>query len=166
MNAFTELDSTQAQKRDILSVVKIYLDNCSLQRPLDSRNQIRIGLEAEAVLGILALFESGKVELISSEVLLFETDRNPNPARQEYAMQVLSKTTLFVTLDEQIEKRAREFESLGIKPLDALHLASAEHAQAEYFCTCDNRLLKKAKAISGFKTKVISPIELTEELEQ
>jgi len=47
------------------SVMKIYLDNCSLQRPLDSRTSTRIALEAEAVLGVLALLESGKIQLIS-----------------------------------------------------------------------------------------------------
>ncbi len=146
--------------------MKVYLDNCSLQRPLDSRTQIRTSLEAEAVLGILTLFESGKIELVSSEALLFEIDRNPNQTRQDYALQVLAKTTLFVALNEQIEKRAREFELLGVKPLDALHLASAEQARADYFCTCDNRLLNKTKTISGLKTKVISPVELTEEFEQ
>lgn len=151
--------------RNLLSAMKIYLDNCSLQRPLDSRTQIRTGLEAEAILGILVLFESGKVDLVASEALLFEIDRNSNQTRREYAMQVLSKTTVFVALNEQIEKRAREFESLGVKPLDALHLASAEQARVDYFCTCDHRFLKKAKTISGLKTKVVSPVELTEEFE-
>ena len=66
--------------------MKVYLDNCSLQRPLDSRTQIRTSLEAEAVLGILTLFESGKIELVSSEALLFEIDRNPNQTRQDYAL--------------------------------------------------------------------------------
>jgi hypothetical protein len=51
--------------------MRIYLDTCSLQRPLDSKTHVRIILEAEAILGILALCESGKIELISSEVLLF-----------------------------------------------------------------------------------------------
>jgi len=122
--------------------MKIYLDNCSLQRPLDRKTQTRIVLEAEAVLGILTLFESGKVALVSSEALLFEIDHSPNAARQEYALEVLSKAKTFVTLSEQVEKRARKFETLGIKPLDALHLASAEDAQADYFCTCDDRLFK------------------------
>ena len=154
------------QSGDILLTMKIYLDTCSLQRPLDSKNQIRIILEAEAVLGILALCESGKIELVSSEVLLFEIDRNPNMTRQEYALEVLSKAKTFVVLNEQMEKRAREFDALGIKPLDALHLASAEEAQADYFCTCDDKFLKRAKAVSGLKTRVVSPIELIEELEQ
>lgn len=45
--------------------MKVYLDNCALQRPLDDKNQIRIALEAEAILGVFTLCESGKVELIS-----------------------------------------------------------------------------------------------------
>jgi len=34
-------------------VQKVYLDLCSLQRPLDTKTQIRIAMEAEAVLGII-----------------------------------------------------------------------------------------------------------------
>ena len=57
--------------------MKVYLDTCSLQRPLDSRTQIRIGLEAEAIMGIINLCEDGTLELVSSDVLLFESRRNP-----------------------------------------------------------------------------------------
>jgi hypothetical protein len=47
--------------------MRVYLDRYSPQRPLDSKTQVRIVLEAEAVLGILALCEAGSIELISSE---------------------------------------------------------------------------------------------------
>jgi predicted nucleic acid-binding protein len=156
----------QIPSGDILLSMKIYLDNCSLQRPLDSKTPVRTVLEAETVLGILAMFESGKVELVSSEALLFEIGRNPNLTRQEYALEVLSKAQTFVMLTEEAEKRARQFNVLGIEPLDALHLASAEAAKADYFCTCDDRFLKKAKAISSLRTRMVSPIELIGELEQ
>jgi len=86
--------------------MKIYLDNCSLQRPLDSRTQIWTILEAEAVLGFLALLESERIELVSSEALPFEVGRNPNLTRQEYALEVLSKAKIFATLNEQVEMRA------------------------------------------------------------
>jgi predicted nucleic acid-binding protein len=85
--------------------------------------------------------------------------------RQEHALEVLSKAATHVRVNERIEKRAARFVALGIKPLDALHLASAEEAKATYFCTCDDRLLKKAKAVAGPRTRVVSPIELIEELE-
>jgi len=146
--------------------MKVYLDTCSLQRPLDSKTQIRIILEADAVLGILALCETDEIELISSDVLLFETRRTPNITRQEYALEILSRASMFVELDEHVERRARELHSTGMKPLDALHLASAEAARADLFCTCDDRLLKKAKTIRRLKTKVLSPVEAIEEIEQ
>jgi hypothetical protein len=65
--------------------MKVYLDTCSLQRPLDNRTQIRIALEAEAILGILSLYEAGKIDLISSEVLLFEVEQTANKIRQEFS---------------------------------------------------------------------------------
>ena len=146
--------------------MRIYLDTCSIQRPLDSKTQIRIVLEGEAVLGILSLCEQSAAELISSEVLIFEAERNPNPARKEYARAVLSRAKIAVTLNEQVEKRARELNSTGFEPLDALHLASAEEVKADYFCTCDDRLLKRAKSFPSLKTRVMSPIELAEEMEK
>jgi hypothetical protein len=47
--------------------VKIYLDLCAIQRPLDTPNQVRIVLEAEAILGIISFCDSGQAELLSSE---------------------------------------------------------------------------------------------------
>ena len=146
--------------------MKICPDTCSVQRPLDSKTQIRIALEAEAILGVIALCEAGEIELISSETLVFEIERNQNMVRKEYGLSVLSKASSFIVLNEQIERRAREFNRLGIKPLDALHLASAEDAEADYFCTCDDRFLKRAKAVRELKTKVVSPVELIEEIEK
>jgi len=146
--------------------MRVYLDTCSLQRPLDSKNQIRIMLEAEAVLGVLALCESGEIELVSSEALRFEIRRNPNLTRLEYARQVLSKAARFVVLTPRVEERARHLSNIGLKPLDALHLASAEEGQADYLCTCDDGLLKKVSTLKGLKTKVVSPARLMEEIEK
>ena len=58
----------------------------------------------------------------------------------------------------------RTFEAEGIKPLDALHLASAVVARADYFCTCDDRFLKQAKAADTGQTKVVSPLALITEV--
>lgn len=87
-------------------------------------------------------------------------------ARKEYALEVLEKAGTFVTVNDQIEGRAKELEADGIKPLDALHLACAEGGLAEYFCTCDDGFLKKAKARTDLKTKAVSPIELIAEVEK
>ncbi len=122
-------------------------------------------LEAEAILGIIGLCETGQVELVSSEVLVFEVNRNPQLIRRDFGLEVLSKAKSFVPLNPQIEQRAGRLNKLGLKPLDALHLASAEEIQVDYFCTCDDKLLKKVKAMSDVKTKVVSPLELIEEIE-
>lgn len=145
-------------------IMKIYLDNCSLQRPLDDRKQVRIMLEAEAVLSLLAFCESGNADLISSEVLIFETQKNPDASRREYALSVLRQASAFVYVNEEIENRAEKLTQKGIKTLDALHLASAEFSQADYLCTTDDGFLKKTKKIKDLKTKTISPIHLIEEI--
>ena len=67
-------------------------------------------------------------------------------------------------MNDNIKRRASEFILLGIKPLYALHLASAEEAEADYFCTCDDRFLKRAKTFNDLRTKVVTPLELIEEL--
>ena len=146
--------------------MKIYLDTCSLQRPLDNKAELRILLEAEAVLGLLALCESGSVELLSSEALIFEIERNPNLTRQEYALATLTRAKSFITLDVRVEERARELVALGFRSLDALHLASAEAGQADYLCTCDDRFLNRAKGVQRLGTRVVSPIELVGEIER
>jgi predicted nucleic acid-binding protein len=143
---------------------KVYLDNCSIQRPLDSKTQIRIALESEAVLGILSLVEANKIELFSSTILEFEINRNSNQIRKEYALEVLSKAKGFVDVNPKIEKRSSEFGAFGIFALDAVHLACAEEARVDYFCTCDDDLLKRAKRIQDLKVKVVSPLDLVKEI--
>ncbi|HXH14056.1 MAG TPA: PIN domain-containing protein [Alphaproteobacteria bacterium] len=59
--------------------------------------------------------------------------------RKRYAVEVLSKAKIFVHADSQAVERARALHASEIKPLDALHLASAIEARAEYFRTCDDR---------------------------
>lgn len=144
--------------------MKIYLDTCSIQRPLDSKNQIRILLEADAVLGIISLCDTGQVELVSSDALLYESRRNPNPVRKDHALAILDKANTIIAINDIIEKRAVLFIERGIKPLDALHLASAEAADVDYLCTCDDRFLKKARQMSDLSIKIISPVALIEEL--
>jgi predicted nucleic acid-binding protein len=144
--------------------MKLYLDMCSLQRPLDTKTQIRVAVEAEAILNVLALCEAGYADLLASDALVFETEQNAHPVRKQYTFGVLAMARQFVLTDSRVEARARAFHATGIKPLDALHLASAVEAQAEYFCTCDDRLLRRAKAADTHPTKVVSPLELVAEI--
>lgn len=144
--------------------MKIYLDNCCLQRPLDDRSQGRIQLEAEAILAILTLCEEEQVSLVSSDVLEYELGQNPLPERKAYGSEVLAKADIFIEVDDQITQRAKTLEGLGFKGADALHLACAEAEEVDYFCSCDDKLLRRARTVQALLVKVVSPLELAEEV--
>lgn len=146
--------------------MKIYLDLCAIQRPLDTSNQIRIVLESEAVLGIIALADIGQIELLSSEALLYEGEHSSLPIRKEHTSAVLAKakSTLYVT--EKEKSRAVAIMKAGIRPLDALHIALAESGSVDYFCTCDDRLLRNAKKVKDLAVKVLNPIDVVQEIEK
>ena len=95
--------------------MRIYLDVCAIQRPLDSASHLRIALESEAVLGILALCEAGQIEIVSSDALVYETEQNPWPIRQEHAWAVLSRAGEHLELSEEVEQRAHELNGKGFK---------------------------------------------------
>lgn len=144
--------------------MKIYLDNCSLQRPLDDKSQTRIRLEAEAIIEVLLLCESGELILVSSEILETEIERMTHRKRKRLTLKTLSSAKNVVLLNDKIEERAFEFESRGFKVFDALHLASAEAEQVDYFCTCDDKFLRRAKKQNDLQMNVVSPLELAQEV--
>ena len=146
--------------------MKIYLDLCAIQRPLDTPNQVRIILESEAVLGILTFCDGGQAELVSSEALWYEGEQNPLPIRQEHTLSVLAKAKSNITVSDNEKVRAATLATFGIRPLDALHLALAEAGKADYFCTCDDKLLRNAKRVKDLMVKVINTVDLVQEIEK
>jgi predicted nucleic acid-binding protein len=146
--------------------VKIYLDLCAIQRPLDTSSQVRIALEAEAVLGIIKFFEGEQVELVSSEALVYEGEQSALPIRKEHTRAVLAKAKSIVQLTEKEQLRAANLLTFGIKPLDALHLALAELAKADYFCTCDDKLLQTSMRVPDLMVKVVDPVDPVQEIEK
>ncbi len=55
-----------------------------------------------------------------------------------------------MTVDENILRKAFELENIGLKALDALHLACAEKA-AEIMLTTDDEIVKKVMANGGYR---------------
>ncbi len=139
---------------------------CSIQRPLDTPSHVRITLEADAVLGILAFCDTGQAELVSSEALVYEIGKNPLPVRREHGNAVLAKAKQIIVVTKDIKKRAEYFVEHGIKNLDALHLALAETEKVDYFCTCDDKFLRNSKRVPDLQVKVLSPLDLIQEIEQ
>ena len=70
-----------------------------------------------------------------------------------------------VEADESIKQLAKTYESKGVKPRDALHLACAETSGTTYFVTYDDKLLNKQKVLS-FSVPLINPIDLILQYEE
>ncbi|CAB1073200.1 hypothetical protein D1AOALGA4SA_1791 [Olavius algarvensis Delta 1 endosymbiont] len=57
--------------------MKIYLDNCCLNRPFDDQSSMRVKLEAEAKLFIQEKIITGNLQLVWSHILEYENMQNP-----------------------------------------------------------------------------------------
>ena len=89
--------------------MRIYLDTCCLQRPLDDQTQPRIRVETEAVFAILASVQAGSVILLTSEALEFEISRIPDEQRRREATAILTLASERLTLSESTEVLAESF---------------------------------------------------------
>ena len=140
--------------------MSIYLDMCCLKRPFDNQIQPRLHLESEAVLWILKQVDNGRFALVNSGALKLENDRNPNLQRRSRVTELLGRTTASRQPEAEIQKRAEELGKLGFKPIDALHVASAEQSSAKVLLSCDDRLLNAAaRNQAQLKISVLNPID-------
>ena len=140
--------------------IKIYLDTSVYNRPFDDQSQARIRLEAEAFLSILEKTMAGGVSIISSSVLTYENSLSPFPDRKERVSAYVAVASRTVKMSDAIRKRAIVFEQAGFDSLDAMHLACAEFGGAEYFITCDDAVIKKArKDRTTVSLSICSPLE-------
>jgi hypothetical protein len=65
--------------------------------------------------------------------------------------------------DDRSQQRIR-VEAEAMRPLDALHLASAVEGGAHYFSTSDDRLLRTANRLDLGQTEAVSLLHLIEEV--
>ena len=121
----------------------LYLDNSVLNRPFDDQRQPRIWLETLSFSLVLTPIEAGEARLIRSPIHDLENDRNPFPLRRRWIEKCLRLAEASDGLNDAIKSRALALEQVGIKALDALHLACAEAAGVERFLTCDDRLIRR-----------------------
>lgn len=141
--------------------MKIYLDTSVFNRPFDDQTQPRIWLETLALALILQLIEGGEAILINSSVLEFENSQNPFSIRQDWVNRCCELATSYQRADEAIRKRAEALEQKGVHAIDALHVACAETSGADYFLTCDNRLLRKQKHLN---VKSMNPLDFVQKV--
>jgi len=135
--------------------MKIYLDTCCYNRPLDDQSQIEIQLETAAKLNIQEKVREDMYELIWSYMLNLENEANLHEDKRK-AVQVWEDIAKFYCKPSQkVLDKGIELKKLGIKPKDTLHIACAISTECDYFITCDKGILKKdVKEI-----KVTNPID-------
>lgn len=137
---------------------RLYLDMNIYNRPFDDQSQVKIRLETIAIYAILKMIKEDKFSLLWSFMLEFENSLNPyEDIRMEIEM-ASSLASEKIKMGEDILTAAKNLESKGIKPRDAIHLACAIKWKADYFLTCDDKLIKKVKPMQG-EIVILSPID-------
>lgn len=137
---------------------RIYFDLCALKRGWDDLGQPRIRAEADAVDGLLQRVRSGILVFIHSPVHHLENDRNTDPQRYTAVRELLLGFPLIETDLSRLRVRASSLVQSGLSVADALHVAAALAADAEYFVTTDDRLIRQcARVQSGLSAR--SPVQ-------
>ena len=143
--------------------MKIYLDNCSFNRPFDDQSFMRIKLETEAKLFVQEKILIGKLQLIWSHILEYENMQNPFIERRNAIIEWKKIAAEKIEGAKNVVARASEFTRNGVKSKDALHIACAIEGKAEYFLTTDDKLIKKLA--ETIELIVINPVNFIPILE-
>ena len=144
-----------------MSKLKIYLDNCSYNRPFDNQEQVKIRLETEAKLYIQSAIREKKYSLVWSYMSDYETSESPYDDKKKAIMPWKKIADEFCPPADEILALGQEIMKLGIKQKDSLHLACAIKSGCDYFITTDKKVLNKT--VSGIK--IVSPIKFITETE-
>jgi predicted nucleic acid-binding protein len=140
--------------------MRIFLDTCSLNRPWDDQGQIRVHREAESVLFLVEEALDGRIELVTSDYLVYEIMQIADQQRRERVMALLDAASFHVPASDTLVRRAAEFALPSITGYDALHLATAEFANCLWLVTTDDKLLKRCKRASNItRVRALNPAE-------
>ena len=141
----------------------IYLDYNCFQRGFDDPQQIRIRMEALACQEIFVRAEEGEVRLVWSFMHEDETLLCPFPERKYEIFRLATLCKVRVGPGEEIYKLAKSFEKEeGLSAKDAVHLACASHAGANFFLTCDDILIRRAERLK-LEMKILNPVDYIRE---
>ncbi len=144
--------------------MKLYLDLCCFNRPFDDQSQLLVRLQTEAKLEIQEMIRQREHSLIWSAVLDLENADNPDDERRIAIAEWKKIAQADLDTTDVIEQIADQFISVGVKSMDALHLATAKEANADWFVTTDNGILRKMRSYSEFG--VLDPIDFIRELHE
>ncbi|WP_026529047.1 type II toxin-antitoxin system VapC family toxin [Butyrivibrio sp. VCD2006] len=144
--------------------MRIYLDNCSYNRPYDDQSNMQVQLEAQSKLFIQNSIKDGKYDLVSSYTLQYEISKNPFDMRRNAIEEFIEQNAKYYVdynREPELTAIASEIMETGVKEKDAYHVASAIFGGCEYFISTDKRLLK----YTSEKIKLVTPVEFVSETE-
>jgi len=145
----------------MLQVLVIYLDTCIFSRLFDVTTQNSVLAEIERIRHIIQNRLSGAYIIVGSFAVIAEINKNPD-AKERRIIERLYKRIISgeTQMTAQIISRAARLESMaGLGATDALHLAAAEAANADYLLTVDKDFIKRCSRQNFTKVKVINPID-------
>ena len=157
--------------------MKTYLDNDIVSAIVKDDN----ANESGAIDKVLAAFEAGRLDLVTSDVTREEIEDYQGRAKTslERTLRLLKKVPYIeshkllgshsygdertwinspIIEDDPTVKRLRE---MGVKPIDAHHLMVAIKSHCDVFLTCDGGILHRSKEIKNvFSIEPLSPSAL------
>jgi predicted nucleic acid-binding protein len=143
--------------------MRVYLDNCCLNRPFDDQTAIRVKLETEAKLFIQSAIKDRKIELAWSYMIYFENAANPFYEQKKAINQWRQVAKIDTDETSTILEMAFALNEKGLKPKDALHIACAIETKCDYFLTTDDLLLKKMHGRNEITT--LNPVDFVTKIE-
>jgi predicted nucleic acid-binding protein len=143
--------------------MRVYLDNCCFNRPFDDQSQTRIISEAEAKLRIQERIREGALELSWSYILDYENASNPYEERRNAISEWRRYAAFDAEESAEVIARARDLTHIGLRPMDALHLACAICAGCDYFLSTDDGILRHSRNVADIR--ITDPISFVRELE-
>ena len=142
--------------------MKLYLDNSFLNRPFDDPLAGMNSNEGAVLFEIIRLAKEGKVQLVSSAMIEIENAANAIAARKSFVDSVMHLAATYQQFTDNIVSRAQMIvQEDRLQPLDAVHLASAEAAQVDFFLTCDYTVLKRYRGT----LRIVAPLEFQQHYE-
>jgi len=137
----------------------IYLDTCCYSRLFDGKTSPEVIAEAERIRHIMRNGFSGKYIIVGSNIVTTEIRQNPDVKERRETESLYNATIRDeAKASAQRTTRAKVLQRMGLKEMDALHLAAAESMGADYLLTVDKEFLKKASRPNFTTVKVINPI--------
>ena len=142
--------------------MKLYLDNSFLNRPFDNPLVGMNSKEGAVLFDIIRLAKEGRVQLVRSAIIEIENAANEIAARKSFVDSVMNLAVTYQHLNDSIVQRAQMIvQEDRLQPLDAVHLASAEAAQVDFFLTCDYTVLKHYQGT----LRIVAPLEFQQHYE-